>query len=198
MKTIWTKATGFLLLFTIVCGIGYTGIVTGLAQIIMPEKANGSMIKVDGEVYGSKLIGQSFSQDNHMWGRPVNLDVSTYKDENGKALAYAAPSNLSPASEEYAELMAQRVNEIREAHPEKEETPIPVELVTGSGSGLDPQISPSAAEYQVERLAKANDISTDQVREIIKKCTTGRFLGVFGENNVNVLEVNLMLDGIVK
>ena len=109
----------------------------------------------------------------------------------------AAPSNLSPASEEYEALVRERAEKLREANPDTEKTAIPVDLVTCSGSGLDPHISPAAAEYQVARIAKANDMTEDEVREIIEKCTDGRFLGVFGEETVNVLKVNLMLDGIL-
>lgn len=127
----------------------------------------------------------------------MNIDVSTYKDENGKTLMYAAPSNLSPASEEYEALVKERVEKLREANPDMDETAIPVDLVTCLGSGLDPHISPAAAKYQVARIAKANDMTEDEVREIIKKCTDGKFLGVFGEETVNVLKVNLMLDGIL-
>lgn len=110
---------------------------------------------------------------------------------------YSAPSNLSPASEEYAELIRERVEKLRAANPDMDEAAVPVDLVTCSGSGLDPHISPTAAEYQVARIAKANDMSEDSVRDIIDKCTSGRFLGVFGEKAVNVLKVNLMLDGIL-
>ena len=127
----------------------------------------------------------------------MNIDVSTYKDENGKTLMYAAPSNLSPASEEYEALVKERVEKLREANPDMDETAIPVDLVTCSGSGLDPHISPAAAEYQVARIAKANHMTEDEVREIVKKCTDGKFLGLFGEETVNVLKVNLMLDGIL-
>jgi len=132
-----------------------------------------------------------------MWGRIMNVDISTYKDETGKMLMYAAPSNLSPASEEFESLVAQRVEMIREANPDMDKTAIPVDLVTCSGSGLDPHISPAAAEYQVPRIAQANGMTQEEVRSIIKKCTDGRFLGVFGEETVNVLKVNLMLDGIL-
>ena len=128
----------------------------------------------------------------------MNIDVSTYKDENGKTLMYAAPSNLSPASEEYEALVRERVEKLREANPDMDETAIPVDLVTCSGSGLDPHISPSDAEYQVARIAKANDMTEDEVRESIMKCTDGKFLGLFGEETVNVLKVNLMLDGILE
>lgn len=198
LKTTLPKALMIFLIFTVVCGILYTGIVTGLARLLFPDKANGSIIEVDGKKYGCELLGQQYTDDAHMWGRIMNLDVSTYQDENGNTLLYAAPSNLSPASEEYEALVAERVEKIRAANPEMDEASIPVDLVTCSGSGLDPQISPAAAEYQVARIAKASDMTEEAVREIIAKCTDGRFLGVFGEETVNVLKVNLMLDGILK
>ena len=152
---------------------------------------------MDGKKYGCELLGQQYTDEEHMWGRIMNVDISTYKDENGKTLMYAAPSNLSPASDEFEDLVAERVKMIREANPDMNETSIPVDLVTCSGSGLDPHISPAAAEYQVARVAKANDMTEDEVRAIIKQCTDGRFLGIFGEETVNVLKVNLMLDGIL-
>ena len=196
LKNILTRAAIIFLIFTLLCGVVYTGVVTGFAQLIFPDKANGSIIEVDGKKYGCELLGQQYTDDGHMWGRIMNIDVSTYKDENGKTLMYAAPSNLSPASEEYEALVKDRVEKQREANPDMDETAIPVDLVTCSGSGLDPHISP-AAEYQVARIAKANDMTEDEVGEIIKKCTDGKFLGVFGEETVNVLKVNLMLDGIL-
>lgn len=193
-----SKALTIFLIFTFVCGILYTGVVTGVAQLFFPEKANGSIIEVDGKKYGCELLGQQYTDDAHMWGRIMNIDVSTYKDENGHTLMYAAPSNLSPASEEYEALVAERVEKLRAANPDMDETAIPVDLVTCSGSGLDPHISPAAAEYQVARIAKANDMTEDEVQAIIEKCTDGRFLGLFGEETVNVLKVNLMLDGILE
>ena len=196
LKSTLPKALTIFLIFTFVCGILYTGVVTGVAQLFFPEKANGSIIEVDGKKYGCELLGQQYTDDAHMWGRIMNIDVSTYKDENGHTLMYAAPSNLSPASEEYEALVAERVEKLRAANPDMDETAIPIDLVTCSGSGLDPHISPAAAEYQVARIAKANDMTEDEVRAIIEKCTDGRFLGLFGEETVNVLKVNLMLDGI--
>ena len=198
LKNVLPRAAVIFLIFAFVCGIVYTLLITGLAQLIFPNKANGSIIEVDGKKYGSELLGQYYNDEDHMWGRIMNIDISTYKDENGKTLMYATPSNLSPASEEYEQLVAERVEMIREANPDMDETAIPVDLVTCSGSGLDPHISPAAAEYQVPRLAKAYDMTEDEVREIIEKCTDGKFLGIFGEETVNVLEVNLMLDGILQ
>lgn len=198
LKTTFRKALIIFAIFTVICGVLYTGLVTAAAQALFPQKANGSIIIVDGKKYGSELLGQRFTDNGHMWGRIMNLDVATFKDADGKALLYSAPSNLSPASEEYKKLAAERVVKIRAAHPEKGDAPIPVDLVTNSGSGLDPHISPAAAEYQVARIARARGVSENKVRAIIQKCTTDKFLGVLGEETVNVLRVNLMLDGILK
>lgn len=196
LKSTLPKALTIFLIFTFVCGILYTGVVTGAAQLFFPEKANGSIIEANGKKYGCELLGQQYTDDSHMWGRIMNIDVSTYKDQNGHTLIYAAPSNLSPSGEEYESLVAERVRKLKAANPDMDETAIPVDLVTCSGSGLDPHISPAAAEYQVTRIARANDMTEDEVQTIIEKCTNGRFLGLFGEETVNVLKVNLMLDGI--
>lgn len=197
-KSTLPKALVFFLIFTLICGILYTGAVTAAAQLLFPGKANGSIIEIDGKKYGCELLGQQYSDDSHMWGRIANIDVSTYKDKDGHPFMYAAPSNLSPTSEEYKSLVAERVEKLRAANPDMDETAIPVDLVTGSGSGLDPHISPAAAEYQAARIARANDMTEDEVQTIIETCTDGRFLGIFGEETVNVLKVNLMLDGILK
>ena len=192
-KGIASRALGVFALFTIVCGLGYTIVVTGVAQLAFPYQANGSLITVDGKVVGSELIGQNFDDEAHMWGRIQNASI--VEGEDGELMAYGAPSNLSPASGEYRQLVDARVKKIRAANPDADMDAVPVDLVTCSGSGLDPEISPDAAEYQVPRLAKATGKSEGEVREIIAQCTKGRFLGVFGEPTVNVLKVNLMLDG---
>lgn len=192
-KGVASRALGVFALFTVVCGLGYTLVVTGISQVAFPYQANGSLITVDGKVVGSELIGQNFDDEAHMWGRIQN--VSIVEGEDGGLMAYGAPSNLSPASDEYRQLVDARVKKIRAANPDADMDAVPVDLVTCSGSGLDPEISPDAAEYQVPRLAKAMGKSEGEVREIIARCTKGRFLGVFGEPTVNVLKVNLMLDG---
>ncbi len=194
-KGVASRALGVFALFTVVCGLGYTLVVTGIAQVAFPYQANGSLIKVDDKIVGSELIGQSFEDEDHMWGRIQN--VAIVEGEDGGLMAYGAPSNLSPASEEYRQLVDARVEKIRAANPDAGMDAVPVDLVTCSGSGLDPEISPDAAEYQVPRLAKATGKSEDEVRDIIAQCTKGRFLGVFGEPTVNVLKVNLMLDGVL-
>ena len=194
-KGVASRALGVFALFTVVCGLGYTLVVTGIAQVAFPYQANGSLIKVDDKIVGSELIGQNFEDEDHMWGRIQN--VSIVEGDDGELMAYGAPSNLSPASEEYQELVDARVEKIRAANPDADMDAVPVDLVTCSGSGLDPEISPDAAEYQVPRLAKATGKSEDEVRDIIAQCSKGRFLGVFGEPTVNVLKVNLMLDGVL-
>ena len=192
-KGVASRALGVFALFTVVCGLGYTLVVTGIAQVAFPYQANGSLIKVDDKIVGSELIGQNFEDEDHMWGRIQNVTI--VEGEDGGLMAYGAPSNLSPASEEYRQLVDARVEKIRASNPDAGMDAVPVDLVTCSGSGLDPEISPDAAEYQVPRLAKVTGKSEDEVREIIAQCTKGRFLGVFGEPTVNVLKVNLMLDG---
>ena len=154
LKNVLPRAAIIFLIFTLLCGVVYTGVVTGIAQLIFPDKANGSIIEVDGKKYGCELLGQKYTDDGHMWGRIMNVDVSTFKDENGKTLMYAAPSNLSPASEEYEALVKERVEKLWEANPDMDETAISVDLVICSGSGLDPHISPAAAEYQVQESQK--------------------------------------------
>lgn len=192
------KEAKLFLIFTIICGVIYTLLVTALSQLLFPYQANGSIIEIEGKKYGSELLGQYYTDEGHMWGRIMNLDVSTYKNENGEVLMYAAPSNLSPASGEYKELVEERIVMLKEANPDMEEEAVPVDLVTCSGSGLDPHISPAAAEYQVKRIADVRGISEEEVRDIVKQCTEGRLLGILGEKTVNVLKVNLMLDGILQ
>ncbi|EOU1700024.1 potassium-transporting ATPase subunit KdpC [Clostridium perfringens] len=186
------------LVFTILCGIIYPVSTTVLAQVLFKEEANGSIIEVDGKKYGSELLGQQFTDNKYLWGRIMNINVEMFKDSNGNPLMYSSPSNLSPASEEYEKLVKERVERIRSYNKGKEEEPIPVDLVTSSGSGLDPHISVAAAKYQVDRIAKERNLSVDYVNEIIDKYTNGRLLGVFGEKTVNVLKVNLALDGILR
>lgn len=189
------KSAKFLLVFTIICGMLFPLFITGISQIFFKDKSNGSIIEINGTKYGSELLAQEFTDDKYLWGRIMNLDTSTFKNENGEILLYSAPSNLSPASDEYKKLVEERVEKIKKANPEKGDEPIPVDLVTSSGSGLDPHISVAAADYQVDRIARERNMSKDEVESIIDKYTNKRFLGVFGEETVNVLQVNLALDG---
>lgn len=197
IKEILPRAAMFIVILTLLCGGIYTVFVTVIGQLLFPNQANGSIIEVNGKRYGSELLAQQYTDESHLWGRIMEVDTETFTDEEGNALMYAWPSNLSPASEEYEELVAERVEKIKAAHPEQGDQAIPVDLVTCSGSGLDPNISVAAANYQVERIAKNNNMTVTEVKEIIDKYTTGRFLGIFGEETVNVLKVNLALDGIL-
>ncbi|MDB2107417.1 potassium-transporting ATPase subunit KdpC [Clostridium paraputrificum] len=192
------KAFICIIVFTVICGLVYPLVMTGISQVLFKDKANGSIIEVDGKKYGSVLLAQQFTGDKYLWGRIMNIDTETFTDDDGNALMYATPSNLSPASEEYEALVKERVERIRKTNPTVKEEAIPVDLVTCSGSGLDPHISVAAAQYQVERIAKARNLDTEEVEEIIDKYTKGRMLGIFGEEVVNVLEVNLALDGILE
>ena len=187
-----------MLVLTLLCGVIYPLVTTGLAQALFHKQANGDLIVIDGVNYGSEHIGQQFTQMNHLWGRPMRIDTESFADADGNPLAYSWASNKSPASDEQDAVYAERVAAIRAAHPEMGDAPVPVELITESGSGLDPEISPEAAEYQVKRIAANTDWTEDEVREIIKRYTTGRLFGIFGEPRVNVLKVNLALDGILK
>lgn len=192
------KAAAAVVFFTLLCGLAYTLVLTGISQLAFPRQANGTVIEIGGRTYGSELLGQTFVGDEYLWGRIQNLDVGTFTDEEGNPAMYAWASNKTPAGEELGELVAARVTQIQKANPEMADQPIPVDLVTCSGSGQDPDISPAAAEYQVERIARVRNMAPRAVREIIARYTTGRFLGLFGEPRVNVLQVNLALDGILK
>lgn len=193
--TVFGKAAGMVLAMTLICGILYTTVVTGASQLFFSDKANGSIIEIDGKKYGCELLAQEFTGEEYMWGRIMN--VSAFTDQDGNTKMYSGPSNLSPESQEYKELVEQRVEKIKEANPDADKEQIPEDLVTCSGSGLDPDISVAAAEYQVPRLAKANQMTEDEIQDIIDKCTNHKILGLFGEETVNVLKVNLMLKGIL-
>lgn len=196
-KTVW-KILGLFLIFMLITGVIYPLIVTGVSQVAFKEKANGSIIEVNGKKYGSVLLAQQFTGDEYLWGRVMKLDTSTYTDDDGDTIMYAGPTNLTPASDSYEALIADRVEKLKEANPEKADVKIPIDLVTVSGSGLDPHISPEAAKYQVERVADARGMETEEVQKVIDKYTEGKFLGVLGEKTVNVLKVNLELSGILK
>ncbi len=173
------------LVMTILCGFVYTMAVTGITQLIFPNQANGSVITVtvkDGtkKDYGSALIAQTFTESQYLIGRPDS----------------GAPTNLSPTSDLEKKNVQKRIDWLHSIDPTNK-ADIPSDLVTASGSGVDPDISPAAAEYQVARIAKVRNTSENAVRAIIQKYTTGRFLGFIGEPAVNVLKVNLALDGLL-
>jgi K+-transporting ATPase ATPase C chain len=177
-----------LLLFTLITGVAYPLLVTGIAQVVFPFQANGSLIVKDGEVVGSALIGQPFDDPKYFWGRPS----ATSPFPNNAAAS--SGSNLSPTNPALISAVQGRVNALRAADPTNPAA-VPVDLVTASGSGLDPHISPAAALYQVSRVARERKLSPDAVRALVHRHTEGRFLGLLGEPRVNVLALNLALGG---
>ncbi|MCD8168216.1 MAG: potassium-transporting ATPase subunit KdpC [Clostridiales bacterium] len=198
IKSVLPKMIGFFLIMMVITSIIYPAVITAAANVAFGNKAEGSIITGnDGRKYGSALLAQEFTGSQYLWGRIMNVDTSTFTDENGEPLMYSWASNKTPAGEELEAMVAERVEKIREAHPEKGDEPIPVDLVTCSGSGLDPEISPAAAGYQAERIASARGMSVEEVESVIQKYTTGKFLGIIGEPRVNVLKVNLALDGLL-
>ena len=152
---------------------------------------------MDGRTYGSELLAQPFSDPEHLWGRPMDLDVGSFTDSEGQPVLYAWASNKTPAGEELDGMVQARTAALQAADPAMAGVPVPVDLVTVSGSGLDPEISPEAAAYQVHRIAQARGMSEADVQAVIDAHTTGPLLGLLGEPRVNVLKVNLALDGIL-
>lgn len=191
------SAVVLFLLATVLCGIVYPWSVAGVGAVAFPAQASGSLIEVNGVKYGSELVGQPFSDETHLWGRPMKPNATTFTGEDSEPLLWYEPENLSPASDEFAATVAERVSAIRAAHPDQGNAPVPSDLVTVSGSGFDPHISPAAAEYQVGRIAAATGRSEEEVRDIIRQCTEKPLLGAVGASRVNVLKANLMLDGIL-
>ena len=182
-------ALRMLVVLTALTGIVYPLVVTGIAQVAFPRAANGSLISANGKTLGSELIGQPFDDPKYFWSRPSATSPQPY---NG---ASSAGSNQGARNPALADAVKDRIKALRDADPDNK-APVPVDLVTASGSGLDPHISVAAAEYQVARVAKARGLPAEIVRSLVDKHTEGRTLGVLGEPRVNVLPLNLALDGV--
>jgi len=184
----------FLIVLTIITGLIYPLAMTGIAQAIFPNQSQGSLITVNGKVIGSSLIGQQFTSDKYFHGRP---SATTGTDAKGNTVpqpynaSNSMGSNLGPTSK----VLSDRVNgDVAKLKAENPNMPVPVDLVTTSASGLDPDISPEAAAFQVPRVAKARNLTPDQVSQLVQQQTQGRLLGLIGEPHVNVLALNLALD----
>ena len=187
-KTI-RQSVVMLLLMTVLLGIGYPLVITGAAQLLFPHQANGSLIEKNGKPIGSELIGQYFDDPRYFWGRP---SATSPQPDNGTG---SSGSNQGPTNPALRDAVQQGIETLHKADPGNT-APVPVDLVTASGSGLDPQISPAAAQYQIARVARVRHLSVEQVQALVAKFTQGRQLGLLGEPRVNVLELNLALDGL--
>jgi len=186
MNTQLRPAITVFVLLTIITGVVYPLIVTGISQMVFPHQANGSLIERDGVVLGSELIGQQFDDPKYFWGRPSAA---------GYNAAASSGSNYGPMNSALLDSVQVRINALKAADPDNT-LPIPVDLVTASGSGLDPHISVAAALYQVNRVASARGMSEAEVTSLVEQYTEGRQFGIFGEPRINVLKLNLALDGV--
>ena len=180
-----------LAVMTVITGVAYPLLVTGIAQVLFKDQANGSLIVKDGKVLGSELIGQPFSDPKYFWSRPSATSPQPY---NGASSSGSNQGSTNPALKQAVE---GRVKALRDAGGDAAK-PVPVDMVTASASGLDPHISPAAAEYQLARVAKVRGIGYDKLRELVAAHTEGRQYAILGESRVNVLQLNLALDAITK
>jgi K+-transporting ATPase ATPase C chain len=186
--SVWSTSIRFTILMTVLFGIGYPLFVTGVAGVIFPHQANGSLILQDGNVIGSELLAQSFTSDRYFHPRPSAAG-------NGYDATSSGGSNLAQSNAKLAARIQGDIDKLAKQNPGK---PVPIDLVTTSGSGLDPDITPDSAYYQASRVAKARSLSEDRVRALIAQHTAPRQFGVLGEPRVNVLELNLALDEAAK
>lgn len=187
----------------VLCGFLFPVFLTGVSQVIFKDQANGNLIEVDGKTVGAEFVGQEFTEDYYLWSRPSAYHYNVFtEDEEGNqtyldgseftGLA-SGSNNYAPSNPALVERVEADIETFLEKNPGVSREDIPADLVTASGSGLDPHISPEAADIQVPRIAEASGLSEEEVRDIIKKHTEGKVLGIFGEDTVNVLETNIAL-----
>jgi K+-transporting ATPase ATPase C chain len=187
MFTQFLPALRMLVVLSVLTGVAYPYLVTGIAQLAFPRTANGSLIVENGKPVGSSLIGQPFDDPKYFWGRPSATSPMPY---NGAA---SSGSNLGPRNPALADAVRDRVKALRDAYPDNR-TAVPIDLVTASASGLDPHISVAAAQFQTARVARARGLTIDEVQSLVSVHTEGRTFGILGEPRVNVLALNLALD----
>ncbi|SCJ50510.1 potassium-transporting ATPase subunit C [uncultured Clostridium sp.] len=189
------KITIFSVVLLLLCGIMYPLLVTGISQLLFPNKANGSIINVNGKEVGSELVGQDFTDERFMKCRPSAVNYNTYTEEEKKDGTYTGVSsgsdNYAPSNPELITRVKEDMDEFLKNNPDVTKEDIPTDLLTASGSGLDPHISPESAKVQIPALAKSTGLSENELQEIVDNNTKDKFLGVFGEKTVNVLKVNL-------
>ena len=188
MHSVWKTSVRFTLVTAVLLGIGYPLVVTGIAGLIFPHKAAGSLILKDGQIIGSELLAQSFTSDKYFHPRPSAAG-------NGYDAQNSGGSNLAQSSKALVDRIQGSIDKLAKENPGK---PVPIDLVTTSGSGLDPDITPDSAYFQAPRVAKARGVSEDQIRQLIAQNITGRQLGFLGEPRANVLDLNLALDNVSK
>ncbi len=191
MKNLLRPALSLFVLLSLVTGVVYPLVVTGVAKLLFPDQAAGSLILVNGKPVGSHMIGQNFADPKYFWGRPSATSPQPY---NGTA---SSGSNMGPLNPALVDAVKGRVAALKAADPQNT-LPVPMDLVTASGSGLDPEISPLAAAYQEARIARLRGLSQAAVHDLVQQHTEGRQWGLFGEPRVNVLELNLALDRLAK
>jgi potassium-transporting ATPase KdpC subunit len=189
MKSIVRPMFVLFIVMMALCGVAYPLVVTGIAQAVFPHQAAGSLIEQDGKVVGSELIGQQFDAPQYFWGRLSATSPMPYNPTGSSA------SNLGPTNSALFDNVKGRIAALKAVDPDNKAS-VPVDLATASGSGLDPAITPEAAEFQVARVAKARNVQPDVVRNLVTEFTDGRQFGILGEPQVNVLKLNLALDGL--
>lgn len=195
------QAVSVTIILMIICGLLFPCLLTGISSVIFPKQANGNIITVNGKAVGAEYVGQEFTEDYYMWGRPSAYHYNTYTEDEDGTKKYndstefagigSGSNNYAPSNPKLVERVEKDIETFLEKNPEVNREDIPTDLLTASGSGLDPHISPESAKIQIPRIVKASGLSEDKVQEIIENNTKGKFLGIFGEEIVNVLMVNI-------